>query len=88
MKVQTKFGRCSYDFVDDYVHIYDLYIIPDYRRQGNARKLLLYIINEIRKTGWDKEIQIVADPTEDNINKNDLINFYKSLDLTVYEFYK
>ncbi len=87
MKIKSKYGYCYYDFGEDYVHIYDLFVYPEYRNKGNARKLLQKAIKYIRKTGWKKEIQIVADPKDLNIDKNRLKTFYKSMGLAVFDFY-
>jgi ribosomal protein S18 acetylase RimI-like enzyme len=81
------YGFCKYKFEDDYVHIYDLYVKPEYRNLGNAKKLLQQAIKEIRETGWDNEIQIVCNPTEDEIDKERLSKFYNELGLTVFEYY-
>lgn len=51
MYIKNKFGYCYYEFVDDYVHIYGLYILPKYRQQGKATELLKQVIKEIRKQG-------------------------------------
>lgn len=65
---------------DDYCHIYNLYVEPEHRGKGNARKLLLNAIKEIRDSGWTDEILIVTDNPK-------LKRFYESLNLTVYEAY-
>lgn len=88
MKLQNEFGYCSYEFKDDYVHIFSLYIYPEYRRQGHATFLLKKAIKEIRNLGWDGEIQIVALPFEDSIDKETLSAFYESLKLKVFDYYE
>ena len=89
--IKNKFGYCYYAFekdsIGDYVHIYDLYVFPDYRRKGKARELLKSVIDAIRKTGYTDKIKIVAEPREDSIKKEDLISFYESLGLEVFTCY-
>lgn len=87
MKLQNEFGYCSYEFEEDYVNIFSLYIYPEYRRQGHATQLLKTAIKEIREQGWDDEIQIVALPSEDSISKEQLSDFYESLGLKVFDYY-
>jgi len=48
---KSLYGFCKYIFENDYVHIYDLYVRPEYRNLGTGRKLLLQAIKEIRETG-------------------------------------
>jgi ribosomal protein S18 acetylase RimI-like enzyme len=73
--------------LNEYVHIYNLFIHPKFRRQGKAKILLQNAIECIRKTGYNGEIQIVAEPQENSICKENLITFYKSMGLVVYECY-
>lgn len=88
VKVSTDSGRCWYAFEEEgYVHIFNLFVDPDERKKGNAKKLLQLAIYEIRKTGWKGEIQIVAKPTEANISVFELRNFYKKMGLQVYDQY-
>lgn len=86
--VQNKFGSCEYSFEEDYVHIYNLYVLPEYRNLGKAKELLNKAINEIKLLGYKEKIKIVADPKEPNIDKKRLIKFYKSLGLEVFEYYE
>ena len=61
-------------------YIYNLYIFPKYRRKGHAKNLIKKCINIIRNTYKDnRRIQIVADPQEKSINKEDLKKFYKKM---------
>lgn len=85
--IQNKFGYCSYGFEKDYVHIYGLFVYPEYRRSGNARELLTLAISKIRQRGYTGKIQIVANPQGNSISKDDLISFYESLDLEVFTYY-
>lgn len=91
MKISNEFGFCEYDFECDkfgkYVHIYNLYIYPKHRRKGHAKKLLLCAISEIRNKGWTSDIFIVAMPIENSITKQKLEDFYKSLELIVFDSY-
>jgi len=79
-KINNIFGSCEYDFEKEYVHIYNLYIDPDYRRQGKATRLLLEIIKEIRMSGYNGEISIVT-------NNFFLKEFYSKFGLRVFDFY-
>lgn len=87
MFVQENYGWCKWSFEEDYVHIYDLYILTNCRRQGKAKELLLKTIKIIRDTGWTKPIQIVADPLTQDISKEKLKSFYESLGLLVFDYY-
>jgi len=91
MKIENNFGYCEYDFerdsIGEYVHIFNLYVYPDFRKRGNAKMLLNEAIKAIRNTGYSGEIQIVAIPTENSISKENLKMFYKSLGLKVFEQY-
>lgn len=90
-QIKSIFGYCYFAFETDsvgsYVHIYDLYIYPEYRKQGKARELLKTAINGIRQLGYTEEIHIVASPTEDSIDKLKLVSFYRSMGLVVYDCY-
>lgn len=87
MLIKSKFGFCEYNFEEDYVHIYNLFVYPEYRRKGKAKELLQNAILNIRKTGWLEEIQIVVDPKNKEVDREKLFDFYKSLGLTVYGCY-
>ena len=49
MKVVNKYGYCYYCVCDDCAMIYNLYVEKEHRRKGNARKILLKAIAEIRE---------------------------------------
>lgn len=85
--IKNNFGHCKFAFEKDYVHIYDLFIKPQFRRQGRAREILQAAIDEIRKTGYIGSIQIVAKPTEEQVDLKRLIAFYKNMKLEVYTYY-
>jgi len=65
--------------------IFNLYVHFEYRRQGKAKKLLQYAINEIRETGYGGEIAVEADPREGSIDLDKLLLFYKSMGLKIIE---
>jgi len=87
VRIETKFGYCEYEFETDYVHIYNLFVYPKYRRQGRARELLRMAIAEIRNTGYKGSISIVAIPSDNSINLRDLKRFYRKMSLQVYDYY-
>jgi GNAT superfamily N-acetyltransferase len=80
--IQTKFGYCFYTF-DVPPIIYNLYVHPQYRRCGHSRELLKLVITEIRKSGYEGEIRIDAEPKENSIGLADLMKYYKSMGLTI-----
>jgi ribosomal protein S18 acetylase RimI-like enzyme len=83
--IHDKYGYCYYDFSPDKTPlIYNLWVEPKDRRQGHAKRLLQYVINEIRKTGYQGEIKIEANPREDNIDKSKLTMFYENLGLSIF----
>ena len=91
--IKNNFGYCFYEFEKDdkrgdYVHIYDLYVYPLYRRCGKAREILQTAIDKIRETGYKGEIWIVANPKEHSIELEDLVAFYKRMGLTVFDAYR
>ena len=87
-QIENDYGSCQYNLEQDadgsYMHIYNLYIEPKFRKQGHAKELLKFTIKHIRDSGYEGEIAVVAAPEEDSISKEDLTNFYESLGLTVY----
>lgn len=91
MLIKNEYGKCNYAFETDrlgsYVHIYNLFVFPNYRKRGKARQLLQTAIEAIRQTGYNKKIQIVSKPTDNSIDKEKLIDFYKSMELEVFEYY-
>ena len=81
-----KYGYCYYDINPGKTPIiFNLYIEPQYRRQGHARKHLQIVINEIRKTGYEGEIEIEAAPRENSIEYERLVVFYRSMGLKVLD---
>lgn len=81
--IHNKYGYCYYALPENESPIiFNLYVEPEYRRQGHARKLLHYVINEIRNTHLCK-IETEVQPRENSINSEALISFYKSMGLRI-----
>lgn len=80
--IHNQAGYCYYSIGEKPI-IFNLYVNPEYRRKGNAKKLLQYVINEIRQTGYNWTIEIEAIPREDSIPLEDIILFYEKLGLSV-----
>ncbi len=81
-----KYGYCYYSIEPGKNPvIFNLYIEPEYRGQGHARKHLQFVINEIRKTGYQGRIEIQAAPRENSIDLEKLVSFYKRLGLEIIE---
>lgn len=84
--IHTKYGYCYYEVEEGRVPIiYNLYVHPEYRRSGHAKKLLNYVIEQIRSLGYMGKIDIEALPREQSISRNDLANFYEGMGLHVVE---
>lgn len=83
----NNYGHCHYCVCKDNncSMIYNLYIEKEYRRQGHAKQLVETAINEIRKTGYEGDIKIVAEPEEESIKKQDLIEFYEKMNLKIID---
>ena len=79
--ISTHYGYCYYDLKNHL--IYNLYVYPDYRNKGYAKRLLQYATNEIRQTGYAGNIYIQADPRGDSISRNNLISFYERMGLLI-----
>ena len=69
--VQDKFGYCFFT-LDSHPLIYNLYIHPQYRRQGHSHEILRCAINIIRESGYKGKICIQAKPKEGSIGLKDL----------------
>lgn len=80
--IHNKFGYCYYSLEPTPI-IYNLYVEPEYRKQGHSKKLLQYVIDAIRETGWSGEITIEAKPQEESICLEKLIKYYESIGLKV-----
>ena len=82
--IHRKYGYCYFEIEHGKKPIiFNLYVHPEYRRQGYARKLLQYVISEIRQTGYIGDIDIEVSPRENSISKEKLESFYVSMGLTV-----
>ena len=79
--IQNRFGYCFYEIKKNTALIYNLYIHPEYRRQGRAKKLLRILINEIREMGYVGEIEIDVAPKENSISLEKLSSFYMKMGL-------
>ena len=64
--------------------IYNLYVEKEHRRKGNARKILLKAIAEIREI-YNGDIKIKAE-SDEGLNKDILVKFYKELNLKVIDW--
>ena len=82
----VEYGEAADDIFDDdgnettgetYILIDLVYIYPEHRRQGHARRILAAALEEIKKTGF--QIKLAALPKEESIDQNDLVSFYESM---------
>ena len=86
--IHTPFGYCYYHLdkpVSDggtYL-IYGLYVYAEYRRMGHSKRMLRFLIDEIRSTGYDGAIYIKAEPEENSISVDALVQYYQGMGLTV-----
>jgi len=85
--IKNKYGHCRYGIEKDYVHIYDLFIIPEFRGAGKAKDILQTTIDVIRSTGHSGSIQILVFPKEKFVNIKRLRLFYEKMGLEVFECY-
>ena len=83
--IQTESGYCYYDITGEKPVIYNLFVEPDSRGKGKARKLLELVIRIIRDTGYTGDILIEAKPKSRRIDVQRLKQFYESLGLEVIE---
>lgn len=82
--IHIKQGYCYYSLAPDAnPYIFGLYIEPEYRRQGYAKKLLNAVINIIKTFKPESPIDIKAVPKENSISEQRLIQFYTDLGLNV-----
>jgi len=83
--IHNKYGYCFYsvDKTNNIAMIFNLYVEPEYRQQGHAKHLIQLAIREIRETGYNKEIQVEAQPREYSIDVVNLVAFYKRMGLKV-----
>jgi GNAT superfamily N-acetyltransferase len=66
---------------DDYILIELVYVKPEYRGMGIARKLLVDFLKKNRSCGMD--IRLVALPKEDEIDIERLVKFYESVGFSI-----
>ena len=83
--IQTECGYCYYDLTGEKPVIYNLFVNPDSRGHGKARKLLELVIGVIRDTDYTGDILIEAKPMEKETDKQHLRRFYESMGLVVME---
>ena len=83
--IQNRFGYCFYEIKGGTALIYNLYVHPEHRLQGKARRLLQLVISEIIETGYDKDIKIEVAPRENSIQIENLNLFYKRMGLKIVE---
>lgn len=81
--IHNKFGYCYYQICKDSALIYGLYVEPEHRRQGNAKRLLQLVVNEIRYTGYAGDINVQVLAEEPGIETRRLIQLYKAFNLTI-----
>lgn len=80
-----KYGYCYYAIPsDECPMVYNLYVEPEYRRRGHARRILQFVISEIRKNGYEGVIKIEVKPHEISIDLKKLTSFYKSMGLEIW----
>lgn len=80
--IHSKYGYCYYYVEPNAAMIYNLYVEPEYRRKGHAKKLVEMVIREIREVGYSGEIQVEANPREGSISVERLTDFYSRMGLT------
>lgn len=81
--IHTKYGYCYYSNGIAPL-IWNLYIYPQYRRKGHAKRLLRMMIDEILfEMDTPRPINIEVSPRENSINVEDLTRFYKSMGLHI-----
>ncbi|MHA1304080.1 MAG: GNAT family N-acetyltransferase [Candidatus Heimdallarchaeaceae archaeon] len=80
--IQTKFGYCFY-CIEPTPLIYNLYVHPQYRKRGHSKMLLQYVMNEIKRTGYEGEIGIQVAPREASIDSEHLTDYYIRMGLKI-----
>jgi GNAT superfamily N-acetyltransferase len=84
--IHNKYGYCYYEIEPGKNPIvFNLYVHPQYRKQGHAKKILQYVINEIRQAGYLGQIDIEAAPRENSIEYEKLASFYENMGLHLME---
>lgn len=86
--IHTPYGYCYYDLdkpVSDggtYL-IFGLFVYPEYRRNGHSKRMLQFLIDEIRGTGYSGPIYVKAKPEGNSIKVDTLSMYYRQMGLTV-----
>lgn len=82
--VHDKYGYCYY-YLENGKRplIFNLWTEENCRRKGHARRHILMVMEEIRKSGYLGPIDIEAVPKDGSIDRESLVSFYSSLGLTV-----
>ncbi len=86
--IHTSGGHCYYE-LDKPVEeggtylVYNLYVHEEYRGKGYAKRMLQYVIDEIRGTGYTGKIYVKAESYLTSISNRDLAKFYTRMGLTV-----
>lgn len=76
--ILNEYGYCCYCIKSDCdASIFNLYIYKEFRRLGHAKEIIKMCITEIRERGYEKEIKIEAEPRENSISIEALIDYYK-----------
>jgi GNAT superfamily N-acetyltransferase len=82
--VHDKCGYCYFSIRrTDGAWVYNLYVEPEHRRQGHARRLLIEVICRIRSSGYMGKIRIRVEPREGSIASEKLEALYRSVGLEV-----
>jgi len=82
--IHDKYGYCYYVIEKNKKPlIFNLFTEQKYRKRGYAKKHLLYVINEIRETGYKGDIEIEVNPKESSIDFESLKLFYIKMGLTI-----
>lgn len=84
--IQNKFGYCFYTKNEDHPIVYNLFVHPECRKSGAARKLVSMVIREIREDGYSGQIFIQAESTDKSVDLQKLISFYIRMGLTVMPY--
>lgn len=85
--ISNDYGHCYYCVCvnENCAFIYNLYVNKEHRRKGHAKQFIQQAINKIREIGYEKDIEIIAEPEEESITKDDLIKFYEKMNLKVID---
>jgi GNAT superfamily N-acetyltransferase len=97
--IETEFGYCDWDLIseeifdedgevvgeNEYVLIENLFVVSSQRGKGYATDLLNLAISTITKQ-TSLPIKIVAEPKENSVCQNRLIEFYSNFPVEVVAF--